>query len=385
MHHIKESTEGVLKPRTHRILVLEGDYSGPEVMAEGLKILTVVQEYCSNTVHFELEHELIGGASFDAVGENVSAQVLTQAAEASAVLLGAVGGPKWMDHPVPVEMGLGRLRRSMQAFANVRPIRLTSPVLAECSSLKTDVCTGTDVVVVRELTGGMYFGRKEEAFDNNGLRASDVDEYTRAEIERVVRMAGTMASTHSPALQVTSVDKANALACCGRFWRSVASDVLAREFPAVPVQHMLVDSAAMVLAMTPRRLNGVVVTSNMFGDILSDVASAVPGSIGLLPSASLCDIPRGDHTPVRGLYEPIHGSAPDLAGKGIVNPLGMILSVAMMCRYSLALPRVADDIETAVGSVLDRRILTADLGGTTSTSRMGDAVAAALREVWSTT
>lgn len=261
----------------------------------------------------------------------------------------------------------------MRAFSNIRPVRLASNVLADCSALKSHVCTGTDIVIVRELTGGMYFGPKEEATTTEGQHAADSDVYTRAEIERVVRMAGKLASSHSPSLPVTSVDKVNALAACGRFWRHVASEVMANEFPALSLKHMLVDSAAMVLAMAPRRLNGVLVTSNMFGDILSDVASAIPGSIGLLPSASLCEIPQGD-APVRGLYEPVHGSAPDLAGLGVINPLGMILSVAMMCRYSLSLANAADAIEAAVKDVLDRRILPADLGGSSSTCQIGDAI-----------
>jgi 3-isopropylmalate dehydrogenase len=260
------------------------------------------------------------------------------------------------------------------------------------------------MTIVRELNGGIYYGARNEP--NATLdSASDLDCYTRAEIERITRLAGALAVAHNPPLCVTSLDKANLLAACGRLWRGVVSETMAREFPSVELKHMLIDSAAMVMVRDPRSLNGVVLTSNMFGDIISDEASVIPGSLGLLPSASLCGIPSEDpQGRVRGLYEPIHGeypfdskalswfglvfllttgffttgSAPDIAGKGIVNPVGMILSVAMMLRYSLGMPDEAKLVETAVSKVIEDGIRTPDLGGSATSKECGDAIVAAL-------
>ncbi|RYN63887.1 3-isopropylmalate dehydrogenase [Alternaria tenuissima] len=362
----------------HTIVVFGGDYCGPEVMKEGLKVLSEI-EHQNPDVKFELIHHLIGGAAWDVHGENITVAALSDATSASAVLLGAVGGPKWAKHAIPVEWGLGRLRKALDAFGNLRPVNFAAPSLISRSSLKPKVCTGTEILIVRELTGGVYFGPRSE-HDGSFDQASDTDVYTRKEIERVTRLAGSLAMARDPPLAVTSLDKANVLAACGRLWRGVVSEVMAAEFPEIELRHMLIDSAAMVMALNPTKLNGVVLASNMFGDIISDQASAIPGSIGLLPSASLCSIPeRGQESSrIRGLYEPIHGSAPDIAGKGIVNPVGMILSVAMMCRLSLDMGAAATSIEAAVRDTLEAGICTPDIGGTASTSEVGDAVVAAL-------
>ncbi|KAK1950804.1 3-isopropylmalate dehydrogenase [Colletotrichum sublineola] len=291
----------------HDILVFEGDYAGPEVVREGVKVLREVERQNRGT-RFNLKYCLIGGSSWDADGVTISQSTLSEAVSVSAVLLGAVGGPKWSSASVPVESGLGKLRKAMDAFGNLRPVNFIAPSLVEQSALKTERCAGTSMVIVRELTGGMYFGEKTE-HDGSFNMAADTDLYTRAEIERVARLAGRLASASSPPQPVISLDKANALASCGRLWRGVVSQVMAAEFSHVPLQHMLIDTAAMVMASNPVRLNGVVLTSNMFGDIISDEGAAIIGSIGLLPSASLCGIPENPNGGgmVRGIYEPIHG------------------------------------------------------------------------------
>ncbi|TIC91796.1 3-isopropylmalate dehydrogenase [Colletotrichum higginsianum] len=362
----------------HDILVFEGDYAGPEVVREGIKVLREVERQNKGT-KFNLKYRLIGGSSWDAEGVTISQSTLSEAASVSAVLLGAVGGPKWTSTAVPVESGLGKLRKAMDAFGNLRPINFVAPSLVEQSALKTERCAGTNMVIVRELTGGMYFGEKTE-HDGSFNMAADTDLYTRAEIERAARLAGKLATATSPPQPVISLDKANALASCGRLWRGVVSQVMAAEFPHVPLQHMLIDTAAMVMASSPTRLNGVVLTSNMFGDIISDEGAAIIGSIGLLPSASLCGIPEtlDGGGRVRGIYEPIHGSAPDIAGQGVINPVGMILSVAMMLKYSLDMPLAAAAVEKAVGETLQSGVRTPDLGGSASTAEFGDAVVAAL-------
>ncbi|OJD36835.1 3-isopropylmalate dehydrogenase [Diplodia corticola] len=366
----------------HTIVVFGGDYSGPEVMAEGLKVLAEVQRQHPE-VTLELKHHLIGGAAWDAHGVNITDEAISDARSASAVLLGAVGGPKWAQVPVPVEWGLGDLRKALDAFGNLRPVNFAAPSLISRSAFKPAVCAGTDMTIVRELTGGIYFGARQEPSGGTLAAASDTDAYTHGEIARVARLAGALAMAHDPPLPVTSLDKANVLAACGRLWRRVVTEVMADEFPQVELRHLLIDSAAMVMACDPTRLNGVVLTSNMFGDIISDEASAIPGSIGLLPSASLCAIPDGvDGSSVRGLYEPIHGSAPDISGKQIVNPVGMILSVAMMFRWSLNMATVAKAIEDAVRETLDASICTPDVGGTASTSEVGNAVVTALAKNW---
>ncbi len=279
------------------------------------------------------------------------------------------------------EQGLLKLRKELETFGNLRPCSFASEQLVEYSPLKAEVCRGTDFVVVRELTGGIYFGdRREDTGDGTAL---DTEPYSRPEIERIARLGGFLALAADPQnpLPVTSLDKANVLAT-SRLWRKVVSEVFAAEFPQIKLSHQLIDSAAMLMVKNPRALNGIVITSNLFGDIISDESSVIPGSIGLLPSASLGGIPDGSGAKCSGIYEPIHGSAPDISGKGIVNPVGTILSVAMMLRYSLQLPQDAVAVETAVKDAIDSGVRTKDLGGSASTKEMGDAVVAALEKVY---
>ncbi|KAM3420650.1 3-isopropylmalate dehydrogenase [Cercospora zeina] len=360
----------------HTIVVCSGDYCGPEVVAEGIKVLHEIERHYPH-IHLDIKYHLIGGAAWDRFGVNITEEALADAASATATLVGAVGGPKWKNVQPGVEWGLGRLRKKLEAFGNLRPIQLAAPSLSDRSALKSEVCNGTNILIIRELTGGIYFGDRQEYTSSNNM-GYDVDSYTREEIVRVARLAGSLAIQHEPPLQITSVDKANVLAACGRMWRHVVTETIHSEFPTVELRHLLVDTAAMELVSRPTKLNGILLTSNMFGDILSDEASAIVGSIGLLPSASLSTAPTHSGDGIRGLYEPIHGSAPDLHNTGMVNPVGTILTVAMMCRYSLGLEAGAMAIEMAVRETLEAGILTPDLGGSSSTSDVGDAVVAAL-------
>ena len=333
-----------------RIVLLPGDGIGPEILPAAVEVLDAVGS-------FDYEEHPFGGAAIDATGEPLPAATLEAARASDAVLLAAVGGPKWDAGGPRPEQGLLGIRKELGLFANIRPVRAI-PALAGASPLK-DV-ERVDLVVVRELTGGIYFGAKEEGTE----RASDLCAYTREEVERIARVAFRTARS-----RVTSVDKANVLAT-SRLWRTVVSELHSREFPNVELQHLLVDNAAMQLVTAPRHFD-VVLTENMFGDILSDEASILTGSIGLLPSASL-----GDGGP--GLYEPVHGSAPDIAGQGVANPLAMILSAAMMLRHQFAMEAEATAIETAVDGVLDAGLRTRDLGGTATTA---DATAAILQRL----
>jgi len=307
------------------------------------------------------------------LGEELAAAAAAKAAD--AVLLGAIGGPEWgPSSPVRPEQGLLKLRKELGTFGNLRPCSFASDFLVNSSPLKPEVCRGTDFVVVRELTGGIYFGDRKED-DGSGF-ALDTEPYSREEIERIARLGGFLALARNPPAKVWSLDKANVLAT-SRLWRKVVTEVFEKEFPQLELQHQLIDSAAMIMVKNPRALNGIVITSNLFGDIISDEASVIPGSIGLLPSASLGGIPDGNGK-CNGIYEPIHGSAPDISGKGIVNPIGTILSVAMMLRYSLNLPKEANAVEEAVKRAIDGGVRTRDLGGTAGTKEMGDAVVAEL-------
>jgi 3-isopropylmalate dehydrogenase len=333
-----------------RIVLLPGDGIGPEILPAAVAVLDAVGA-------FEYEEHPFGGAAIDATGEPLPAATLAAARSADAVLLAAVGGPKWDQGGPRPEQGLLGIRKELGLFANIRPVRAI-PALAGASPLK-DV-ENVDLVVVRELTGGIYFGEKEEGTE----RASDLCAYTRAEVERIARVAFKSARS-----RVTSVDKANVLAT-SRLWRTVVSELHSREFPNVELQHLLVDNAAMALVTTPRHFD-VILTENMFGDILSDEASILTGSIGLLPSASL-----GDGGP--GLYEPVHGSAPDIAGQGIANPLAMILSAAMMLRHQFSMEAEAASVESAVDRALEAGLRTRDLGGTATTRDALDAVLANL-------
>ncbi|MGN6452170.1 MAG: 3-isopropylmalate dehydrogenase [Steroidobacteraceae bacterium] len=350
-----------------RIAVLAGDGIGPEVMAEGTRCLTALARLHDHQI--ELSVLPFGGAAIDAHGDPLPPVTLRGCLEADAVLLGAIGGPKWSGASASLrpEAGLLRLRRELGTFANLRPVRV-HPQLADASTLKAEVIAGVDLVFVRELTGGIYFGEKQR----DAGHASDVCSYSTAEIERIVHVAARLATERSGRL--TSIDKANVLET-SRLWREVTQRVIEHEFPQVHLEHMLVDAAAMHLMRRPRDFD-VLVTENMFGDILTDEASMLAGSLGLLPSASL-----GDGR--RGIYEPIHGSAPDIAGRGIANPYGTILSVAMLLRHSLGLQAEAAALETAVADALANGARTADLalpGERVCTTReAGEAVLSRLR------
>ncbi|KAJ3117461.1 3-isopropylmalate dehydrogenase [Phlyctochytrium bullatum] len=357
-----------------------GDGVGPEVVLEAKKVLEVVNPT------FVFEEHLIGGCAIDATDDPLPPKTLEACRSASAVLLGAVGGPQWPKPsarrngalgPRPEE-GLLAIRKELNLFANIRPCVFPSKSLMAMSPLKEDRVKDVEFIIVRELTGGVYFGERHEEDE----KAWDKMSYSVSEVERITRVAAQLAMLSNPPQTITSIDKANVLAT-SRLWRRVVTDTLKREFPTIPLRHNLVDSAAMLMVRDPRALNGVVLTENMFGDILSDEASVIPGSLGLLPSASLSGLEKGSI----GLYEPIHGSAPDIAGQGIANPIGTILSAALLLRYSFGMEAEAKAIETAVQVVLDdasiggRGLRTRDLGGTASTTEVGDAVVEELKKV----
>lgn len=353
----------------HKIAVLAGDGIGPEVTAEAVKVLRAIG------TPFEFQDALIGGAAYDDGGHPLPAATLDLCRHADAVLLGAVGGPKWDQiQPITLRPEVGALlplRSELNLYANVRPAKTLKPLMM-ASPLKGDRAL-VDLVVVRELTGGIYFGKPRERREN-GTVAIDTCVYSKAEVERIAAQAFAIARQRKH--EIVSVDKANVLET-SRLWREVVSDMAAANAD-VKVTHMLVDNAAMQLVRDPRQFD-VMLTENMFGDILSDEASMITGSLGLLPSASLSDV-KGDH--VFGLYEPIHGSAPDIAGQGRANPIAAILSAAMMLQYSFGDSASARRVERAVESALEDGLRTADIfeSGTrlVSTSEMGDAIAAAL-------
>ena len=355
-----------------RIVVLAGDGIGPEVTNEAKKILDVVAGKYGHT--FVYDHQLMGGCAIDAKGTSLPDETVAAALTADAVLLGAVGGPKWDNPNAPdrPERGLLAIRKALNLFANLRPVKL-NPQLIDSSTIKREVLEGTDLLVIRELTGGAYFGPRMEA-GAEGFEAYDTMLYTRPEIERVVRLAAEAARGRRKKL--ASVDKANVLAS-SRLWRRVTVEVM-QEYPDVALEHVLVDAMAMHLIRKPSTYD-VIVAENLFGDILTDEASMLAGSMGMLPSASLGDR-LNSHGHALGLYEPIHGSAPDIAGKGIANPLATILSVAMLLRHSLGLEREAQAIEAAVDAVLDQGVRTGDIADTgnevVGTVVMGDLVAA---------
>ena len=338
------------------IVTLPGDGVGPEVVAGAQAVLDAIASRYGHA--FTFREALIGGAAIDATGEPLPNETVTACRDADAVLLGAVGGPRW-DSPtarVRPEQGLLGIRRALGLYANLRPV-VPYPSLAASSPFRPDHLANVDMVVVRELTGGIYFGEKrlERATDGHGDIATDVCAYTTAEIERIVRVAAELARARRHRL--TSVDKANVLET-SRLWRRTVTRVIADEFPDVAVEHMLVDTCAMRLVQRPAEFD-VIVTENMFGDILTDEASVLAGSIGLLPSASLGASAGLARRP--GLFEPIHGSAPDIAARGIANPVGAILSAALLLRYSLGLDDEARAIERAVRLTIEEGILTSDL------------------------
>ncbi len=327
------------------ITLLPGDGIGPEVTAEAVRCLQHVARKFNH--EFEMQSAAIGGAAIDAEGDPLPAATIAACHKADALLLGAIGGPKWSDPDARVrpEQGLLRLRREFDFYANLRPVA-PHPALLDASPLKAHLLAGVDIMVVRELTGGIYFGEKTRTAEH----ATDLCAYSATEIERIIRVAGRLARARRH--RIVSVDKANVLET-SRLWRTVTERVLTAEFPDVSLEHMLVDAAAMHLLRRPADFD-VMVTENMFGDILTDEASMLAGSMGLLPSASL-----GDDR--KGLYEPIHGSAPDIAGKGIANPYAAILSAAMLLRHSLQLEEEAVALETAVARAIDQGVRTPDI------------------------
>lgn len=355
-----------------KILVLPGDGIGPEVVAETVKVLKVVDERFG--LNLELSEALLGGCAIDATGEPLPAETLEAARAADAILLGAVGGPKWdhLEMAKRPEKGLLGIRGQLELFGNLRPAILF-PQLAEASSLKPEVVAGLDILIVRELTGGIYFGQPRgiETLENGERRGFNTDVYNESEIKRIGRLAFELARKRSS--KVCSIDKANVLEVTV-LWREIMTE-LSKEYPDVELSHMYVDNAAMQLVRAPKQFD-VIVCSNLFGDILSDQAAMLTGSIGMLPSASL-------NSSNQGMYEPCHGSAPDIAGQSKANPLATILSAAMMLRYSLDAAEAADAIEKAVSDVLDQGLRTPDIfseGSTqVGTDAMGDAVAAALK------
>jgi len=338
----------------HRVAVLPGDGIGPEIAAPTLEVLGRLGD-------FEFTEHLFGGASIDAHGTALTDEVLQACRASDAVLLAAVGGPRWdtTDPAAPrPEQGLLALRRELGLYANLRPVRVF-PALADASPLK-DV-EGVEFLVVRELTGGIYFGEKTRTAD----RATDLCVYSRTEIERIARVAFGSARS-----KVVSVDKANVLET-SRLWREVVSELHGREFPHIELEHQLVDSCAMKLVSAPRHFE-VILTENMFGDILSDEAAMLTGSLGMLPSASLGTTDAAHSTP--GVYEPVHGSAPDIAGQGIANPLATFLSAAMMLRHQFAMQEEAAALESAVDRSLTGGLRTPDLGGKATTAQATAAV-----------
>ncbi|MEO8561630.1 MAG: 3-isopropylmalate dehydrogenase [bacterium] len=358
---------------SYSIALLPGDGIGPEIVTQARRVLVAAAESAGVTMSFE--EGLIGGAAIDATGTALPDETTALCKRADAVLLGAVGGPKW-DNPsakVRPEQGLLAIRKALGLYANLRPVA-PHPSLIDASPLRPERLEGVDLLVVRELTGGIYFGEKGlDQLPGGGERARDLCTYDTEEVTRIVRMAGELARGRRKKL--TSVDKANVLET-SRLWRRVATKVLAEEFPDVQVEHVLVDSCAMVLVTNPARFD-VIVTENMFGDILTDEAAVLTGSIGLLPSASL-GAPNADGGTRVGLYEPIHGSAPDIAGKGIANPVGTILSVAMLLRHSLGLEAEAKAVEKAVFDAVAAGARTKDLGGSATTVSVADEILARL-------
>ncbi len=362
------------------ILLLPGDGIGPEVMGEVEKILGLLGE--AGGARFETERDLVGGAAYDAHGAAISDAAMGRAQAADAVLFGAVGGPKWEKVPYAVrpEAGLLRLRKDLGLFANIRPA-ICYPALADASSLKREVVEGLDIVIVRELTGGVYFGEPKEivTLENGEKRAVDTQVYTTHEIDRIARVAFELARTRRG--KVSSAEKMNVMRT-GVLWREVVTQVH-KDYADVELEHVLADNCAMQLVRWPKQYD-VLVTDNLFGDVLSDIAAMLTGSLGMLPSASLGaqDAKTGKR---KALYEPVHGSAPDIAGKGLANPIAMIGSLGMALRYSFGLGEAADLLDKAIAGVLASGLRTKDIAGPTgnavSTKEMGDAVIAELKRL----
>jgi 3-isopropylmalate dehydrogenase len=361
-----------------KLLILPGDGIGPEVMAETRRVIDWMDR--RRLVRFDVAEALVGGAAIDAEGTPITEATMQAARDADAILFGSVGGPKWdkLGFDLRPELAILRLRKELDLFANLRPAVVLDP-LVEASTLKPEVVRGLDIMIVRESTGGVYFGtpRGVETLPDGQQRGFDTESYTTGEIERVARVAFELARKRG--LRVTSVEKANVMQS-GLFWRQTVTALGARDYPDVALSHMYADNCAMQLVRNPRQFD-VIVTSNIFGDLLSDLASMLTGSLGMLPSATLGAVqPSGKR---HALYEPIHGSAPDIAGKGIANPLAQILSFAMLLRYSFDMEEDARLIEGAATAVLAAGLRTADLAGpggaaAVGTRAVGDALLAEL-------
>jgi len=365
---------------TFKLLLLAGDGIGPEVMTEVVKVADWMAG--AGIASFETENGLVGGAAYDAHGKAISESDMKLAMECDAVIFGAVGGPKWDAVPYDVrpEAGLLRLRKDLGLFANLRPA-ICYPALADASSLKREIVEGLDIMIVRELTGGVYFGEPKEIIDlgNGQKRGIDTQVYDTYEIERIGRVAFELARKRNN--KVTSSEKRNVMKS-GVLWHEVTNALHKREYPDVQLDHMLADALGMQLVRWPKQFD-VIVTDNLFGDMLSDVASMLTGSLGMLPSASLGEADRQGKR--KAMYEPVHGSAPDIAGKGLANPIAMIASFGMALRYSFNMGEAADMIDKACANVLAAGLRTADIKGdaaaTVSTTQMGDAIVAELQKI----
>ena len=368
----------MIKVKKRKILLLPGDGIGPEVISEVKKIINWLNS--NKSLDFEIDEDLAGGVSYDKHGTPITDEVFYKALECEAVILGAVGGPKWddVDFSKKPERALLKLRKELKLFANLRPA-ICFKQLVDASTLKPEIVSGLDIMIVRELTGGIYFGepRGIKPIDNGERKGINTHTYTSSEIQRVARVAFDLAKKRKN--KVTSCEKSNVMEA-GLLWKEEVQELHDKEFKDVQLNHMLADNCAMQLLRNPKQFD-VIVTDNLFGDMLSDQASMLTGSLGLLPSASLGA--KNKEGKARAMYEPIHGSAPDIAGKGIANPIATILSFAMALRYSLDLDKEADALEKAVQSVLDEGLRTKDIlsKGTkeVSTSKMGDAIISKLQ------
>jgi len=366
---------------TYNLLLLPGDGIGPEVMAEVKKLIAWMNAHRMGT--FTTEEGLCGGCAYDAHGASVTDETVAKAKAADAVIFGSVGGPKWDKVPYEhrPEAGLLRLRKDLELYANLRPA-VTYPALADASSLKRELVEGLDIMILRELTGGVYFGEPKTITDlgNGQKRAVDTQVYDTYEIERIARVAFELARKRRN--KVTSMEKRNVMKT-GVLWNEVVGQVHAREFKDVQLEHVLADAGGMQLVRNPKQFD-VIVTDNLFGDMLSDVAAMLTGSLGMLASASLGEVdPKSKKR--RALYEPVHGSAPDIAGNGVANPIAMIASFAMALRYSFGMLKEADLIERAIAATLDKGLRTADIAPpgtqTVGTAQMGDAIIAEIEKL----
>jgi 3-isopropylmalate dehydrogenase len=368
---------------THKLLLLAGDGIGPEVMAEVKKLIAWMNGHGMGT--FEYVEDLVGGCAYEAHKVAITDATMAKAHACDAVIFGAVGGPKWDSVPFDArpEAGLLRLRKELGLFANIRPA-VTYPALADASSLKRELVEGLDIVILRELTGGVYFGEPKTITDlgNGQKRAIDTQVYDTYEIERIARVAFELARARKKLNKVTSMEKRNVMKT-GVLWHEVVSALHQREFKDVTLEHVLADAGGMQLVRNPKQFD-VIVTDNLFGDMLSDVAAMLTGSLGMLASASLGEVdPKTKKR--KSMYEPVHGSAPDIAGKGVANPIAMIASFGMALRYSLGMGREADLIDQAIAAALAKGLRTADImsegGKRVGTAEMGDAVIAELERL----